>query len=180
MSRRHLLLEVMGMTYGDLSNMYHELGTIRAVCARLGVSRRSVINWMREGNIVGTKHAHRHLTKRRTTALFEWIAAHPDVRLPTNVRGIAAQTQLPAVQVKAALLRRARAVRTHLMSLQPLMLGRGTFIASDGRTLPVAAVATYSLRVNMYSLRVHLEGELRNGDYFEAVMTRVQYAQLCD
>jgi hypothetical protein len=170
----------MGMTYDDFAKLYRELSTIEALVERLGVSRRSVINWMRQAGIVGTVHRRHKMKAKRTTALFRWIMEHPGVKLPTTVKGIVRVTSLTRHQVDCALRHRQQQLQRHLESLTPLMLGHGTFETWSHVTLPVAAVATYSIEVDKFSLLVTIEGELRNGELFVATMSRADFKRLCD
>ena len=170
----------MGLTYGDLRRLYAEHRTIPALVEHLGVSRRSVINWMREAGIAGTVHRTHVMRKHRTTALFQWIKEHPGVALPQNIAGISAITGINKKQVKEALYRREKKMQAALRELGPIMDGHGTFVTRAGVTLPVSAVACYSLRLEKYSLDVMLEGELRDSTPFVAKMTREQYRKLCN
>jgi len=177
MSRQHILKTKYNMTYEDLRRLYHRLGTIKAVMAELGVARRTVINWMREGGITGIDHRTHRVVKK--TALFQWIEEHPHCRLPTSLAGIVDQTGLPKSLVKQALARRAKGMRKSLMALPLLMNQPGSLIASDGRRLPLAAIASYDLRLNWFTLDVTVIGDLRSGEYFEAKMSKAEYRQLC-
>ena len=96
-----------------------------------------------------------------------------------TVKGIVRATGLTRHQVDCALRHRQQQLQRHLESLPPLMNGNGTFMTWSKVTLPVAAVATYSIDVNKFSLLVTIEGELRNGDSFVATMSRATYKKLC-
>jgi hypothetical protein len=177
MSRTHILKRKFNMTYDDLRRLYHELGTINAVVTRLGVSRRSVINWMREGNIEGIHH--RTIKPARATALFAWIKEHPGCRLPTTIAGIAALTGLSKDLIKQALARRARATRRALLEMPVLSNQSGSIVDIRGRRLPLGAIASYDIKLNWYTLEVTVYGDLRDGSDFEARISRTEYKRLC-
>jgi len=178
MSRNQLLQEVFQMSYEDLEALYKKLGTINAVAKELSVCRRTVINWMRKGHIKGIKHKHYHTSDKRLPQLFRWIKEHPNETLPSNLNGIVAKTGLSKKAIAMALHRRRAHVEATLRKMSPIMHGKGTIKTTDGKVVPVAAITMYSFHVNRYSLKIYLEGELKNGAYFDAILTRAEWLKI--
>jgi len=177
MSRNHILKVTLGMSYDDLRALYARLGTIKAVQAHLGVSRRTIINWMRQGGIKGVLHRTHRM--QRQPALFAWIKEHPGCKLPTTLAGISEATGLSKVLVKQALARRARTTRKALLEMPLLMHQPGSLLDDRGRHIPLAAIVAYDIRLNHYTLDVSVDGELRDGSCFCAKLSRHEYKRLC-
>jgi hypothetical protein len=178
MSRRHFLKDIFGMDYAQLKEMYIKYGTIKKLADRLGVTDRTVKNWMKEGNIQGIVHPTRERKGKSMNAMKRWIAENPDVKLPRSPMQIAELTGIPLPSVKSFFVRRKVRLAKWLERFPDVRTLNVTFRSTDMTYVPAQAIQDYEFKIDSYSLKIMMYGTRKTGSIFRVLFTPKQYESL--
>lgn len=178
MSRRHYLKEIFNMDYHDLDVMYREMGTIKKVSDRLGVTERTIKNWFREGGITGIKHMTREHPIEKAQGLRKWIHEHQGERLPRSMKKISEITGFSKSLVNSYFHRRRRRLMRWLKSFPPLGELNVTLKEANGAFVPVKAIESYDFKIDPYTLAFIVYGRRKTGSVFAVRLTPKRWAAL--
>lgn len=176
MSRRHLLKDIFNMTYQDLEDLYRKLGTMKLVAEKLGVTDRTVRNWVKEGKIKALKHP--TYNREKVSKMRQWINEHPEEKLPRNLLEITRITGFSKSVVYHYFYRRRDKALGHLQSMGDLRTTGKVLRATDNSYVPVKGIRDYALKVDKFNLRVLVYGERLTGGIFKVFMSMKQYKNL--
>lgn len=163
------------MDYEQLKAMYIKYGTIKKLADHLGVTDRTVKNWMKEGNIQGIVHPTRERKGKSMNAMKRWILENPSVKLPRSPMQISAITGIPLASVKSFFVRRKDRLISWAQRFPPLTTLDVVLRSVDRTYVPTKAIDTYALKVDPYSLRIMVYGTRKTGSVFKVLFTAKEY-----
>jgi len=178
MSRRHFLKDIFGMDYDQLKAMYIKYGTIKKLADHLGVTDRTVKNWMREGNIQGIIHPTRERKGKSMNAMRRWISENPKVKLPRSPMQISEITGIPLPSVKSFFVRRKKKLFLWTQRFPSLTELDIVLRAVDMTYVPTKSIDAYELKIDAYSLKILVYGMRKTGSVFRILMTPKEYESL--
>jgi transposase InsO family protein len=163
--------------------MYAQCGSRPKLATHLGVSTRTIGNWMQELRIHGTKCKPKLRTPEKQSKIAQWLKANPDARLIRSPKHVAARMGVNVAALESWLYRRKKRILQYVKTLGTLDKHHASALSgvrpSTGATIlvPPRAIAICVVDVDWWTLDVSYSGNLKAGLDYEVV---VPYAQIKD
>lgn len=178
------LYAMCGIDEEELRRLFEELHTVRAVAARLGVTRRTLSKYRKELGLEVVSHRPKCPATTLSFdgdfgAVAQWLQAHPTERLKYDYHEAAEQTGIPLDVIRRYVDRRSAKIARWAKALGDLRtLESTTLVDTHGRKLPLRFVSDYTVKGDGRMGTVRVFAKLNTSQTWEVVLSIEAFGKL--
>jgi len=163
---RPRITEILGITNERIVSLYKELGTLKLVGERLGVTTRTLRKYLRESGVkpIGPRPTARSWLSKRPSRVYLYMkeCADNSILIPRNTRKIAELSGCTRRQVQDFVERRRKAAKK-LIESKGSIPSKTILQDTLGRRFKSEAIDQYTIAVDTFDLTIKLTCVLRTG-----------------
>lgn len=152
------LLRKKNLSYRHLELMYEELGTLKAMSKKTGITTKTLKKYLDDAGVTVRRGFPRgtRVNPRHHSCLANWLRNNPDTPLPRKVKEISALTGCSRNEVKTYLYRRRKEIRDFINSINFRQI-KQVLHSVDGTPFPTRSIEYFETKLDPYSFNVYLD-----------------------